>query len=231
MRGYGSYAYMNSSVTIHTIQLFSKYYYISHAHIYVFIHLPHIINSSNNAHDFTNITFPIPGNRFNCNCQILWLLKLYSETESEYVKTELGRLECNMFHTSEQQKHQRHLYNSNVTLEKQGPEETTPFAFDGIKKVIKLDPSDFECHSKDLASVPQSDGNLIRSSDESGEKTSDLAENKNKDLQQSHHQSHVDMTRKIVPNPSTSTGVLTTFSSHIIFLVSFFSFWVRGNLP
>ncbi|CAG7719959.1 unnamed protein product [Allacma fusca] len=111
-----------------------------------------------------NVSFQLhlEGNRFVCDCRILWIQELLNVTQSNYIQYNLKNIECNFFqrhstHPARSRKgHGGHNYEhstmgslsyvSNVTMVAVAPEETTALAdFDSTRKVIKLDPTEMDC--------------------------------------------------------------------------------------
>jgi hypothetical protein len=95
----------------------------------------------------------LTGNRLMCDCRILWIQKLYRDTESDYVKNHLNKTQCDLFLTPEQKLRELNhgvsvSYNSNITVVAAPPEETTSYAFDSSKFVMALNSEDFKCHEQ-----------------------------------------------------------------------------------
>ncbi|CAL8115698.1 unnamed protein product [Orchesella dallaii] len=108
----------------------------------------------------SNMQILVDGNRFKCDCRILWMRTLYEETESVYVKDHILQTSCNMF-----EDHNKHVASepssgatffhkegdsSNITLLISPPEETTTYEFESEQKVVNLTAADFKCDEETI---------------------------------------------------------------------------------
>jgi len=144
------------------------------------------------------------GNRLTCDCKILWLQKLYNETESVYLKEALNKTQCDSYHSPAQKRREMNhglsvRYNSNVTVDAAPPEETTTYAFDGSKNVLDLNTEDFKCHEqqdqKDDSKLVPDKKDIEHPNETAGDKKHHA--NHSKAQQSLHHNSHIDISSQI----------------------------------